>query len=316
MDGREKQKRVLLTLLDRFVNVCNANNLKYYLAGGSVLGAVRHKGMIPWDDDIDVFMPRKDYECLQKLPDSEWGKGYRLASWKKTKNYGYDFLKLESEETTLIERIHPDYIGGVFIDIFPIDRYPADTEYISSLEREMEDIIGRMTECEIKNDCECNSLFEWIGLKIKRLFYNHKATVERLERLATQANEKGELMADFHNYSFLRGGWRASFFGDGISMEFEGKQYVVPTEWDSYLTHVYGDYMTPPPIEKRGGHSFEYVNYDRRLSDEEIQIELKRIHKKRAYRFSFKKEIKSILRVISFKRSHPIPSTDIKEIQQ
>lgn len=306
MDGGEKQKKVLQALLDRFVRVCDANNLKYYLAWGSILGAVRHKGMIPWDDDIDVFMPRKDYECLQKLPGSKWGKGYRLASWKETKNYRYDFLKLESEETTLIERIHPDYVGGVFIDIFPVDLYPADPVYISNIERELKHIKDRIIECGIKNDCECNSLFELIGLKIKRFFYNHKATVNRLERLATRAHDEGEMMADFHNYSFLHGGWPASYFGEGTSMEFEGKQYIVPTEWDRFLTHIYGDYMTPPPIEKRGGHSFEFVNYDRRLSDKEIRIELRRIHKKRAYRSSFKKELKFILRVMGFLNVHPV----------
>lgn len=78
MDNRIKKQ--LLYLLDTFVEVCQRNGLRYYLAGGSVLGAVRHQGFIPWDDDIDVYMPRNDYETLQRLPDSIWGAEMRLAS--------------------------------------------------------------------------------------------------------------------------------------------------------------------------------------------------------------------------------------------
>ena len=89
---------------------CVNNNINYSLAYGTLIGAVRHHGIIPWDDDIDVFMPREDYELLQHLPDDIFGQGFRLASWKKTKNYTYDFLKLESLDTTILERFHPNYI--------------------------------------------------------------------------------------------------------------------------------------------------------------------------------------------------------------
>ena len=102
MADSTSHKEILLKLLDRFVDVCEKNGLRYYLAAGSVLGAVRHHGIIPWDDEIDVFMPREDYELLQHLPDDIFGQGFRLASWKKTKNYTYDFLKLESLDTTIL----------------------------------------------------------------------------------------------------------------------------------------------------------------------------------------------------------------------
>ena len=290
-------KSVLLNLLDHFVGVCERNGLKYYLGGGSVLGAVRHKGMIPWDDDIDINMPREDYERLQRLPDSVWGDNYRLASWKKTPRYRYDFLKLEALNTTLIEKIHPDYVGGLFIDIFPLDRYSSDESYIKMMEEDLKGIYSKIHTCVIKHDNECNSLFELLILKLRRLFYNHRKTVNTLERIAMASGEEGEMLADFHNYFYAHGGWPADFYGEGVKMEFEGKEYYVPSNWDAYLTHVYGDYMTPPPIEKRYGHLFNYINCERRLSKQELKVEFRHIHKKYAYHISINRRIRSLFSV-------------------
>ena len=289
-------KDILIRLLDCFVGVCEKNGLQYYLAGGSVLGAVRHQGIIPWDDDIDVFMPRKDYELLQDLPDGVFGKEFRLASWRKTKDYTYDFLKLESLNTTLLERFHPDYVGGVFLDIFPVDYYSSTVESTRQIDRIVAHFQDKIVECLLKNDNECETVVELLMLKIKRFFYNHRKSVDRFERWVMSLGEQGEMMADFHNYFYCHGGWPSGYFGQGIPLLFEGKYYIVPENWDAYLTHVFGDYMTPPPPQKRHGHHFEYVNYERRLSDTEIREEWKRIHKKYAYHFSLRKEAKSVLK--------------------
>lgn len=291
-------KSILLELLDYFVKVCEENGLRYYLAFGSVLGAVRHKGIIPWDDDIDIHMPRDDYEKLRCLPDAVWGKEFRLASWNKTRHYRYDFLKLEALNTTLIEKIHPDYVGGLFIDIFPLDNYPSDTDYIKKIETEVTGVYAKILTCVVKHDNECGSLYELLALKLKRLFYHHGRAVDSLERIAQSSGGEGDLTADFHNYYFRnggRGGWPSIVFGEGTPLEFEGKFYMVPERWDAYLTHLYGDYMTPPPVEKRYGHHFDYVNCERRLSRTELKEEFRRIHKKYAFRFSLKNELKRVL---------------------
>ncbi len=290
-------KSILLGLLDYFVKVCEENGLKYYLAFGSVLGAVRHKGMIPWDDDIDIHMPRDDYEKLRKLPNYVWGKEYRLASWENTRHYRYDFVKLEALNTTLIERIHPDYVGGVFIDIFPLDKYPSDPNYIERIEKNLTKVYTRILTCTIKHDNECGSLYELFILKLKRLFYRHRRTVYRLERIAQASGGRGDMIADFHNYFYRnggRGGCPSDFLGEGAKLEFEGKLYIVPRKWDAYLTHLYGDYMTPPPVEKQYGHHFDYINCERRLSGSELKEEFRRIHRKYAFRYSLKTTLKRV----------------------
>lgn len=294
----EKVKQLLLKLLDKFVEVCEQNHLQYYLAGGSVIGVVRHKGFIPWDDDIDVHMPRADYEKLQLLPDSVWGDDMRLATWRKTPNYTYDFLKLELLNTTVIERLHPDYVGGIFFDVFPLDFMSKDSKEIESFEREYKKIMRRYIRCTIANDNECASLWNLCCLKIDRLFYNHRSWMEKWERLAMSFGENQNKVIHSHSYFYYKGGMNAEWFGKGRLMEFEGRKVLVPADYDAYLRHVFGDYMKLPPLDKRVGHSFMFVDYEKRISEKEAKAVFRNLHKQLAYKFSLKREIKYVLRQI------------------
>lgn len=291
----EKVKNQLLSLLDKFVAVCEENHLQYYLAGGSVIGAVRHKGLIPWDDDIDVHMPRADYEKLQSLPDEVWGENMRLATWRRTKNYTYDFLKLELTNTTVIERLHPDYIGGIFLDVFPLDYISSDKLKVESFEYAYRRIAEKYIRCTISNDNECKSIFDLMSLKIERLCYNHKKQMEKWEQLAMSFGNNRNKVCHSHGYFYYKGGMNIEWFKEGMLMEFEGRKVLVPSDYDAYLKHVFGDYMKLPPIESRKGHSFLYVNYDRRISREEANTVFAELHKRFAYKFSMKREIKYVL---------------------
>lgn len=292
----EKTKQLLLTLLDKFVAICEQYHLQYYLAGGSVIGAVRHKGFIPWDDDIDVHMPRADYERLQLLPDSVWGENMRLASWRTIRNYPYDFLKLELNNTTIIERLPLGYIGGIYLDIFPLDFMSDDKKQIKSFEKQYVKLEKRYVRCTILNDNDCESIWELIGLKIARRLYNHKKWMEKWERLAMSFSEKQNKVCHSHGYFYDKGGMNAEWFGAGILMEFEGRKVLVPQDYDAYLKQVFGDYMKLPPVDSRKGHTFLYVNYDRRITPQEAEIIFEKLHKQLAYRISLKHEIKVILR--------------------
>lgn len=292
----EKVKNQLLSLLDKFVAVCDENHLQYYLAGGSVIGAVRHKGLIPWDDDIDVHMPRADYEKLQTLPDEVWGENMRLATWRKTKNYTYDFLKLELTNTTVIERLHPDYIGGIFLDVFPLDFISDNQAEVSLFEDKLRRISKRYIECTIKNDNECKSILELLRLKIKRAFYNHKNQMGKWEQLAMSFDNRDEKIMFAHDYFYYKGGMEEKWFGKGAMLEFEGRKVLVPSDYDAYLRHIFGDYMKLPPVESRKGHAFLYVNYDKRVSREEANMIFAELHNRFAYKFSLRREIKCALR--------------------
>ena len=116
------QKR-LLVILKEFARVCGKHNLRYFLNGGTCLGAIRHKGFIPWDDDVDVMMPREDYEKFLTLQYEYEGTPYFIQSWKSDPRYTYGFAKLRDSSTTFIEDFYRNHRinHGVWIDIFPLD---------------------------------------------------------------------------------------------------------------------------------------------------------------------------------------------------
>lgn len=302
MQISDKAKECLLQLLDKFVSVCEEHGLQYYLAGGSVLGVVRHKGFIPWDDDIDVHMPREDYERLQTLPQDVWGESMYLATWRKTQNYTYDFLKLELANTTVIERLHPDYVGGVFLDVFPLDFISEDKDEVAFFEDHLNKIEHKYVRCTIANDNECSSIWDLLCLKIQRAIYNHTKWMEKWESLAMSFGETQKRYCHSHGYFYYHGGMPIEWFGEGTYLESEGRKVIVPSDYDTYLKHVFGDYMKLPPVDKRVGHSFLYVNYDRRVNTTEANLIFEELHKEFTYHFSIKHEIKYILRKLKLLR--------------
>lgn len=293
---------ILVELLDEFVRVCKENNLRYYLEGGSILGAIRHKGFIPWDDDVDVSMPRADYERLRSLG-NVWSDGYRLADYETIADYPYDFLKLEDTNTTLIEKVAPVYVGGVFLDIFPLDNIPSAeaNREIVNYQLETLPIYSRMS---LDPYCAtCSSLFEYLSLRWQQYRFDLKSFFRKIDDVTKQYqyDDSCQYWKCTHGY-FRKEAAPKEYWGDGVEAEFEGKSYVVPSNYDAYLTHLFGDYMTLPPVEERVTHSFIFEDVTHRLSNEELKPIIAQINHKYGYHFSLKREIKNILR--TFKKLH------------
>ena len=122
-DIRPLQLRILKNLL-AVDKVCKEHNLRYYIMAGTMLGAVRHKGFIPWDDDLDIGMPRADYDLLMANAKEWLPEPYEAVCAENDKEYPLPFAKVQDANTTLIERMHLKYLGGVYIDIFPLDGVP------------------------------------------------------------------------------------------------------------------------------------------------------------------------------------------------
>lgn len=298
MQVPQQIKDCLLKLLDKVVAVCDEHGLRYYLAGGSVLGAIRHKGFIPWDDDIDIYLFREDYEKIQKLPASVWGDEFRLAFYTNTPNYTYDFIKIELTNTSVIERYHPNYHGGVFLDIFPLDFVPNDLEKREQQLSSVKPLTQIYVDAFIKNDSDCSSLWELIALKWLRFRNRDKHVLYQWESLVGIKD-----VVDLTDVVDYHSPWKHrpmpfEWISEGVYVEFEGKNYRVPSNYDAYLRHVYGNYMQLPPEDKRVGHSFDFVDYDRRLTSQEADDVFKAMHQKYAYKFSVKREIKNVIRII------------------
>ena len=251
-----KLKKLETDILREFAAVCEKLNLKYYLLGGTLLGAVRHKGFIPWDDDIDVGMPREDYEIFLKRAAEYLPSNLFVQSMESDPGYVNCFAKIRNSDTTFMEsssakmNIH----HGVFIDIFPLDYYPENAlrQWITDTRKKW---YARRVGCEF-------SLPEdvlWVR-KIKRfilqvMFPSLNAVLSKRERMYRSVPQSG-LIANYGGAWGKREIVPAEWYGEGVTVEFEGMQVMAPAEYDKWLTQVYGDYMQLPPVEKRVGHHY------------------------------------------------------------
>ena len=243
-------------LLKQFVELCNTLQLRYYLVCGSALGAVKYKGFIPWDDDVDVGMPRRDYETfLDKapalLPDHLFLQNYRTDP-----AFPHVFSKLRNSRTTLIEAdmAHLKMNHGIYIDIFPLDGYPKDRRSITAL-RYKKKVLNWMHYCALNND---GGWKVSLRNRLFRLFGFHKHTDRTLRRLdaliARYDTEQSDIWCNHGNWQGEREYADRRQYGDGTVAEFEGLSVMVPEQYDAYLTQKYGDWRSDPPADKQRSH--------------------------------------------------------------
>ena len=268
-----KLKQLLLEMLDDIVHVCHINNIRFYLIGGSMLGAIRHKGIIPWDDDIDVAMPREDYEKFKIIAPHALSSRFKFVTNQLDKNYHYFFGKIYHESTTLIEFEDPFYVAGVFIDIFPIDGMPT-----LKLFRNIHSFIFQ--KAQSVSYIVARSKPEKV-VSIKNLI---KFLINKCFTLTTVMSicEKLARMYSFNSSKYvanLAGAWGKkeitlkANFADSVYREFEGRLLPLPNGYENILVELYGDYMKLPPEDKQKSHHNQYyINLDCRLSVEEISI--------------------------------------------
>ena len=154
---------VIIDVLSVFIRICEAQGLRYFCAGGTAIGAVRHQGMIPWDDDIDVFMPRPDYDRFLVLAAQSMPEGYEVLSPYATKDYPMYFAKMCNARTTLLENERIPCVFGLYIDIFPLDGACDDVETCYREKRRFKRLMNKLEAVSTHN-----SFGEYVGLLAKR----------------------------------------------------------------------------------------------------------------------------------------------------
>lgn len=248
-------------LLKQFVEICDELGLKYYLVCGSALGAVKYGGFIPWDDDIDVAMPRKDYEIfLQKAPE-RLPKSLFLQNFRSEPKFPQIYSKLRDSDTTYIENSAADLPinHGIFIDIFPLDGYPSGKFARKRLEFFKKLYTGMMyTAYDLprsgKGKVLC-SLFRAFGV--------HRRTARiaaRLDRLIRKYPPvSGGILCNHGNWQGSLDYAPFDWFGEGAKAEFEGLKVRIPAQYDAYLTRKYGDWRADLPEEEQVGHHYYKV---------------------------------------------------------
>ena len=260
-------KRAQINLLDEFVRICRKYNLKYSLIGGTLLGAIRHNGFIPWDDDIDVGMPRNDYEKFMSLCDVELDDDYAITNWNKDKNSPLPFSKLVIKNTKYIQKMSSTTNANseIFIDIFPFDNIP-DRSYKRFLQKIKVLSLRKIILIKYRY----NIFDKGITQKVKHLpfillsFVCRKQFLKNALEKQMRKYEKSVTMEMSNmagSYSYEKEIAKNGFFENRILHWFETGQYYIPTIYDDYLKQVYGNYMKLPPIsERKGKHKIVKVS--------------------------------------------------------
>lgn len=260
---REEVKKIQLALLDEFVNFCEKNDLYYTLAGGTLLGAVRHKGFIPWDDDIDVIMPRGDYNKLIMLDrscDTLWNNQTQLLYWGKD-NSRYPFVKLSRTNTLIIEKYGDDFKENrVWIDIFPLDGIADDKEtQIKLFGKEL--LLRRMFMLKNARLGEGKTKIKKYAKFLIKPFLkvvSNKWFCKKMDEIAqTYRYEDCSTIAVVIWGYGIRECMRKEDYLIPIKIEFENKRYNAPSNYDMYLTNLYGDYMKLPQEKDRITHEYK-----------------------------------------------------------
>lgn len=248
----EELRSIQIEVLQDFHDFCIKNDLKYSLCAGTLLGAIRHKGYIPWDDDIDVMMPRKDYQRFLSMFNSE-----KTTLWHFTKQKPYimSFAKLCDNRTLLKEGIVYECGYGVDIDIFPLDFFPDTMEE----SRKWIKHIGFYKKLQtIKNlkVMKSRSLIKNVVIVLLRTLafpIPMKMITKKIDELAQKYSYKtdGYLGNVNIGYGIKERNPMAKAL---IDVDFEGRKFKAIDNYDVYLTGLYGDYMTPPPVNMRTAH--------------------------------------------------------------
>lgn len=248
----------ILLALDR---VCTEHGLRYAICGGTMIGAVRHKGFIPWDDDLDVAMPRPDYEVLI-AHSREWlPEPYEFVCAENDPLYPLPFGKIQDASTTLIERRHLYYLGGCYIDIFPLDAYP-DSALMRRVQRVRYDIYKKLLYLVHRDPYRHgHGPSSWLPLLVRKLFTREELQ-KRIKRVMTRYDyDHCNYAASYTDcYRRILPKEIVDTFGP---FEFEGCKVQGIAHYDPYLRAMYGDYMTLPSAEQRLQHNFHYLGLDR-----------------------------------------------------
>lgn len=251
----EEIKDIQLNILKIVTEYCEDKDLIYFLGYGTLLGAARHKGYIPWDDDIDIIMPRHDYESFIKEFKMD---DYDVKSHYKDSSYPYKFAKVSYERSILKENTDLKYNIGINIDIFPLDTFPESTEKIKKLYKEIKfyDSILKIKSIAINpNRKFYKNLVLKLG-KIATVFVSHKKIIKMI-------NKNAMLYKDIKNISNMgcivdsygiKDIMDKTIFDNRTKLEFEGHSFYAPEKHHEYLTNIYGDYMKLPPEEDRKTH--------------------------------------------------------------
>lgn len=280
-------QQALCVALESFSRFCEEHQIKYFACGGTAIGAVRHKGFIPWDDDIDVYMFREDYDRFLGLKSKLMQSDYEIVD-SNDSFYYLPFAKYSHRYSTLWERREEAFIFGVYIDVFPLDFCDGYTPTLISEGNKIKQLwdnykrgLRLLTKERVRR--ALRGSFIDVKTILADLFYYRlnrdkvKAEIDRMIDSFKSPDRQTKSYCYCYAIELVRPHevFLKEWFSDVLVMPFENLTINMPIGYHEYLMSQYGDYMQLPPIEHQvSHHPFYYVNLERRLSLEEVRKEL------------------------------------------
>ena len=251
-----KMQTMLVDMLGWFHGMCEENSLRYYIIAGTMLGAIRHKGFIPWDDDIDVGMPRADYEKLRELCKQKQHDRYFIEyPGLENKKYTYLTAKVYDTSTTLIEKRRRPIKRGIYIDIFPLDGIGNTMEEAEKNYKPFRrhfDLQLMITTAFLKRRSLYKNVATLVGRVISPVFVRDYKHLKKLDDLCRRFDfDHSKIVSNLMGGSGTKGMVPVEYFGKPTPVQFETLTVYGLENPDAYLSAMYGDYMKLPPAEKQ-----------------------------------------------------------------
>ena len=270
-------KKKILETFKYTQKLLERHNLKYIACGGTVLGAIRHQGFIPWDDDIDIYMPREDYNKLIQLNIESEKEGFQIISAEYTPGYYLPFAKIVDVNSSIWEHKEIPFMIGVYVDIFPLDEFPYSNIEITNIQNRATKLFNSymftLSHYNLKYlissimNLDLKRLGGWCKSRFLKSTMQYKKYFSYIKKYTDLHGDKCVCINTWQGKIF-----KTEWFTNVIEVPFEDTTIIIPRDYDSYLTLLYGNYMTPPPIEKRiSGHNHYFIDLTRRYTLEEIR---------------------------------------------
>ena len=264
-------------ILKAFRDFCDENKLRYYLCGGTLIGAIRHKGFIPWDDDIDVMMPRPDYEKFIKLNKSGILDEYRhLDNMNLNRNALSSIMRIYDIRTKLtFTNAVSKKVFGCWIDVFPLDGL-SNSSKVRFLQfryaRLLKDLtIANGTKFGVKRRSILHTVLQWVILPFLPFIrlVGHERWIEKMDKLSrTYDYRDSKYVGVMEGRALEKEAMIKENMEPAILVDFNGEKFTAMANYDEYLTNLYGDYMTPPnDAGKKSRHIIE-VYWKERFTDD------------------------------------------------
>lgn len=262
----KKAQKIMIIILQEIDKICTENNIKYWLDSGSLIGAVRHKGFIPWDDDLDIGMLREDYNRFLKLAEDKLNSCFFLQSEFNEREYANPFAKIMIKNTLWVESMTQKAIkrNCIFVDIFPYDKIPQNI-ILQKIAVAKHYILNNAILMKCNYPCDKSKtiksrFFVFLGHLYSFIFSLDKLKKKRLKLHTKYNNLKQKFYITKYGGNFYKNQNPISSYEDIILCKFENFLFPIPKEYDSILTNLYGDYLKLPPENERFNHGI--IEYD------------------------------------------------------